>query len=359
VTDRSARLLRSGTRLAGSLVISGGALWLAARKVHADELRWALSRATWVWLLPYPAICIVLNMVRGEIWRRLLGRRVTTGQAFWAYSVGFAANNVLPFRLGEAARVVVLSMRGQLPIVEVAAAAGLERLLDMGVLALMLGLLAPSVARVPGLGGGAAFVVVLVGIALAVIVALVRFRDPARRLFERATSWLPVAQRHAAVERWNELVRGLAVLLEPRIGVPAAAGAVLVWILTVLLQWLVLRAFQPAAGAADAAFMVVAVSLAIALPAAPGFIGVYHWAGQQSLLAAFPQLYDPSVALAAATVAHAASFATGTVLGIIGLWYFGLAPSTLARALRDRTRSQADHDDRDLIEVDPIAGITN
>jgi len=70
------------------------------------------------------------------------------------------------------------------------------------------------------------------------------------------------------------------VLLKPSVGVPAAGGAVAVWILTVLLQWLVLRAFQPAAGAADAAFMVAAVSLAIALPAAPGFIGVYHWAGQ-------------------------------------------------------------------------------
>jgi uncharacterized membrane protein YbhN (UPF0104 family) len=210
--------------------------------------------------------------------------------------------------------------------------------------------------------GGAAVVVVLVVGALAVVVALVRFRDRARLVFWRATSWLPPAARQSLLERWNELVRGLAALVDPQIGVPAAAGAVLVWTLTVLLQWLVLRAFQPAAGAADAAFMVVAISLAIALPAAPGFIGVYHWAGQQSLLAAFPHLYDPSVALAAATVAHGASYVTGTALGIVGLWYFGLAPSTLARAMRDRTGYQADREDTedaDLVEAAPIVGITS
>jgi uncharacterized protein (TIRG00374 family) len=326
--------------------------------VSADDLRWALSRATFAWLLPYPLLCIALNVIRGEIWRRLLDRRVSSAQAFWAYTVGFAANNVLPFRLGEAARVLVLSARGGLPVVEVATAAGLERLLDMGVLALMLAMLAPSVGGVPGVADGAAFVVILVALALAVIVALVRFREPARRVFERATSWLPPGPRQAAVERWDDLARGLAALLNPRIGVPVAAGAVLVWTLTVVLQWLVLRAFQPEAGAADAAFMVAAVSLAIALPAAPGFIGVYHWAGQQSLVAAFPHLYDAKLALAAAIVAHAASYVTGTLLGIVGLWYFGLAPSRLAHALRNPSALTIDPEVAHIVEVDPIAGIT-
>jgi uncharacterized protein (TIRG00374 family) len=356
--NRSSTFRRSGIRLAGALAVSGTALWLATRHVRMDELRWALSQATFLWLLPYPAICIALNMLRGEIWRRLLHKRVTSSQAFWAYSVGFAANNVLPFRLGEATRVILLSIRGEIPLVEVAAAAGLERLLDMVVLALMLGVLAPSAAKMPGVTGAAALVVLLVGSALATIVAVVRFRDRARAVFERVTQWLPPAPRRAAVARWDELVRGLAALLEPGIGIPAAFGAVGVWVLTVVLQWLVLRAFQPQAGAADAAFMVVAVSLASALPAAPGFIGVYHWAGQQSLTTAFPQLYDPSVALAAATVAHAASYVTGTALGIVGLWYFGVAPSTMTRALRDGAGFRGRRDEADISKVDPLPDIT-
>ena len=322
-------------RVAGAAAVTAAAVWLAARNVHIHRVRSALGEATFVWLLPCPVICIVLNLIRGEIWRQLLGRRVTPAQAFWAYSVGFLANNVLPFRVGEAARVIVLSNRSALPIVEVAAAAGLERLLDMAVLALMLAVVGPAVAHVPGLMSGALLIVALVAAALVVIAALARFRDAPPSVLERAARRLPPAARGAIIGRWLDLARGLAVLLRPSVGIPAAAGSVVVWTLTVASQWLVLRAFQPGAAATDAAIMVAAVSLASALPAAPGFVGVYHWAGQQSLIAAFPERYDPSMALAAATVAHAVSFVTSTALGVGGLWYFGMPPSAMTNALRD------------------------
>jgi glycosyltransferase 2 family protein len=354
--DRSLR--RPGLRVGAAAAVSAVALWLASRNAHIDGLRSAMAGATFLWLLPYPIICVVLNVIRGEIWRQLLQRRVGTVEAFWAYSVGFLANNVLPFRLGEAARVVVLSTHSGRPVVEVAAAAGLERLLDLAALSLMLALVAPVVARVPGLTSAALLIVAFVGIALTIVVALTRFRNSASAKVESVTRWLPEALRQAVAERWKDLTRGLAVLLKPRIGIPAAGASIVVWILTVVLQWLVLRAFQPAATAADAAFMVAAVSLAIALPAAPGFVGVYHWAGQQALVTAFPERYDASTALAAATVAHAVSYLTSTALGLIGLWYFGLPPSAVAGVVQPVAvdLSFADAHARD---ADSPAGIAN
>jgi uncharacterized protein (TIRG00374 family) len=344
------------TRVIGAAVVSGVALWLAARNVHADGLRSALARATFLWLLPYPVVCIALNVIRGEIWRLLLRQRVSSAQAFWAYTVGFVVNNALPFRAGEAARVLVLSRRSQLPIVEVAAAAGLERLLDLAVLSLMLLALGPSVIRIPGLASGGVFVAVLVAGALGVIAMLARLREHLPAAIAAATGWLSPSARQEAVERTRDLTRGLTVLLRPAVGIPAAAGALVVWVLTVLLQWLVLRSFQPDAGVTDAAFMVAAVSLASALPAAPGFVGVYHWAGQQSLVSAFPQLYDASTALAAATVAHAVSYVTSTVLGVIGLWYFGIPPSAVGR-IRDGDRNELPPENTLGREADSPAGI--
>jgi len=328
--------LRSIGRFAVAAAISGVALWLAAHNARIDGLRSALTHADFVWLLPYPIICIVLNVIRGEIWRQLLRRRVTTAQAFWAYSVGFLANNVLPFRLGEAVRVVMLAKRCELPIVEVAAAAGLERLLDLAVLALLLAAVGPRVAHFPGLMTGAVLVVAIVGLALVAIVMLVRWRDRSLAALERATGWMSDASRQTVAAKWRDLTRGLSILLKPSVGVPVTAAAAVVWILTVVLQWLVLRSFQPQAGAVDATFMIAAVSLAIALPAAPGFVGVYHLAGQQALAVAFPQLYDANTALAAATVSHAVSYVTSTALGVIGLSYFGMPPGAITGALRDR-----------------------
>jgi len=331
-------------RLTGAAALSAAALWLAARSADLDGLRSALAHASFIWLLPYPVICIVLNVIRGEIWRQLLRRRVGTAPAFWAYCVGFLANNVLPFRLGEAARVVVLSKRSEVPVVEVAAAAGLERLLDLAILALMLAAVAPRISQVPGLTNGAALIVIIVVLAIVAIAALDRLRDRSRVVLERATEWMPAAARQVVVDRWSDLTRGLSILLKPSVGVPTAGAAAVVWILTVVLQWLVLRAFQPQAGVADATFMVAAVSLAIALPAAPGFVGVYHLAGQQALIVAFPQLYDANTALAATTVSHAVSYVTSTALGVIGLWYFGVPPRAM------RTVLDAHHQVRDRID---------
>jgi glycosyltransferase 2 family protein len=346
-----------GIRLAGAVALSAAALWLAARNAHLDDVRSAVVRANFAWLLAYPVICIGLNLLRGEIWRRLLERRVTTVQAFWAYSVGFLANNVLPFRVGEAARVVVLSARCDVPVIDVAAAAGLERLLDMAVLSLMLMMVAPVVAHVPGLASGGLVVVLLVVAAVLAVAMLARSRDRSSPVVRKATAWLPVRVRRIVVDRWTDLARSLSVLFTPSIGLPAAAASMVVWIMTVVLHWLVLRAFQPRAGFADAAFMIAAVSLATALPAVPGFVGVYHWAGQQSLVAAFPHLYDASTALAAATVAHAASYVTSTLLGVIGVWYFGVPASAVAGALRSTEVFERAKDARD--EAEPLAGATN
>ena len=327
---------RTVVRLLIAAALSVAGLALAVRNASVSGVRAAFEGASLLWLLPYPFICVVLNVLRGEIWRRLLDRRVRRTAAFWAYCVGFLANNVLPFRIGEAVRVVVLSRRTQVPIVDVAAGAALERLLDMMALALMLAVITPMLGPMPGLGGTALVVGLGVAAAISAVVAVVRFADASSAVVERATGWLPSGLRRQVVDRWRDIVRGLSVLVRPSIGFPCAAAAIVVWVLTVVLQWLVLRSFQPRAGLLDAAFMVAVVSLAIALPAGPGFVGVYHLAGQQALVSAFPNLYTPSSALAAAFAAHAVSYITSSALGVGGLWYFGMPASALARAARQR-----------------------
>jgi uncharacterized membrane protein YbhN (UPF0104 family) len=112
---------------------------------------------------------------------------------------------------------------------------------------------------------------------------------------------------------------------EPKIAVPATMGALVVWALTVVLQWTVLRAFQPSAGLLDAALLIGVVSIASAIPAAPGAIGTYQYVAQQALTLPFPALYTMSSALAIALISHAASYVYSSVLGIIGLWYFGVS----------------------------------
>lgn len=313
--------------------ISAACLWLALWGVPFNELGQALTQANYLWLIPALALTFILNLIRSEIWRILLKKRVSVIDAFWAYSTGFIFNNIFPFRLGEAARITVLATHRRLPIVEVAATAGLERLLDViSIVAILLAVLpfmtVPVEVKQGAMLFGAVAVIGFVG-----IFVMAKLGDRSEIILRYFLRPLPPHLTELIVARWQELVKGLLVLTQPSIGIPAAVGALLVWISTVAMQWSVLRAFQPLASPVEATFMVVAVSLAIAVPAAPGFIGIFQWVGQQALVVPFPNHYTLSTALAIAIVTHLLSYLLSTALGVIGLWYFGHSFAGLGRKL--------------------------
>src|SRR5262249_10299994 len=113
------------------VLLSAVCLAVAFRRADFSAVASMLGGADYHWLLWYPVLGVALNVVRSEIWRLLLRGRAGRVDAFWAYGTGFLVNNVLPLRVGEAARVGLLAARCRLPLLEVAAAAGLERALDI------------------------------------------------------------------------------------------------------------------------------------------------------------------------------------------------------------------------------------
>ena len=269
-------------------------------------------------------LATILNLLRSEIWRTLLRRRVSRTDAFWAYGTGFLVNNVLPMRMGEAARIGLLAARRHLPVVEVAAAAGLERVLDLIFVVAILAMSLPFAAGAVELRHGTMVVAVTAALGVTALALLIVLGGRVERGLARLLA--ASVPRHADVvlRRWRELMSGVSVARDPAIAAPAIAGSLAVWIITIVLQWTVLRAFQPVAGLLDAALLVGMVSIAGAIPAAPGGIGTYQWVGQQALALPFPALYSPASALAVAVVSHAVSYLYSSAIGAIGLWYFGV-----------------------------------
>jgi uncharacterized protein (TIRG00374 family) len=331
-----ARRLRIGL----GFLLGAVCLWIAFRHVSWPELAESLRAANYWWLLVYPVLATLLNIVRAEIWRALLKGRAGAVEAFWAYSVGFLANNVLPLRLGEAARVAMLSLRCDIPVVEVAAAAGLERVLDLiAVLTILVGIL-PFIAPTPDVQRAIVWTALSASTAVALLVAMIAGRRHVDRLVEHV-ALLAGTRRALVIARWHELSRALAIIANPRVAAGVISGAAAVWTMTVVLQWTVLRAFQPAARMLDAAVMIGVVSIAAAVPGAPGAIGTYQWVGQQALVGPFPMRYSAASALAIALVSHLCSYVFSSGLGAVGLWYFGVPLRELSQKLSQTFRADA------------------
>jgi uncharacterized membrane protein YbhN (UPF0104 family) len=98
-------------------------LWLALRNVPFADLGRALAQARCVWLVPADALEVLAVAARGKRWEVLLDREGILVEAFWAQGIGYLFTNILPLRVSEPARVVILPGRCRLPLVQIAATA--------------------------------------------------------------------------------------------------------------------------------------------------------------------------------------------------------------------------------------------
>jgi hypothetical protein len=332
-------------------------LWLAFRKVPMAELGSALAGGEYAWLVPLAGLELVAFVGRAVRWQALLAVPGILGDAFWAQSVGFIFTNLLPFRLGEAVRIVVLGRRARLPLLRVAASAGAERVLDVVAVLVMLFFVLPAMA-VPTavIQAGGVFALIVLAALLGTALVLV-FRRQTDRILTRLEERRPGALIRAALPRWHELVDGLAPLSRPKVVVQSALLSASIWGLYVLAYWCVLRAFRSDASVVEAAFMVIALSLAISLPSSPGFIGVFQFAGQQALVLPFGGKYDPATALAATLAAYLVWYVLTTFLGALGMWQTGETFADISRLLTAwRARSAARGASVEGIDGDHVQG---
>jgi len=120
--------------LAISVVAVVGVVWWALQQ---EPPQFPDSASEWGALAGAIALYAVATLVRGERWRFLLlaeGGRPTRADAQGLNAVGYAANNVLPARAGDAVRVFLMAPRATMSKKAVLGTLLAERLLDIAVI---------------------------------------------------------------------------------------------------------------------------------------------------------------------------------------------------------------------------------
>lgn len=302
-------------------------LWWALRDVSFAEVVHEIRNADPVLFLLAVAVATSGLAIRALRWKSLLaptGAEVPFRARYAAVSIGFAANNLLPARVGEFARAFSLGRLAGVPIGAVFASLVMERVFDgMAIVGLLFAAMAaPSFPATVEIGGVdprvAARVVAAVTGALAVFLFLLalapeRSVSVAERIAERV---LPPSMRRPLVDALHSFLGGLGILRDPRLLVVSVAWALAQWLFLALSFWLAFRAFGitqvPFAGAV---FLQSLVSLAVAVPSSPGFFGPWEAGAKLGL------------GLWGVPAGQAVSFAIGFHIGgfipvtLIGLWY--------------------------------------
>mgnify|MGYP001827547351 FL=1 len=269
-------------------------------------------------------------VVRAVRWRVLLperpdGTAVPVTRALPPLLVGYLGNAVLPARLGEPIRALLVARRETLDALAAFGATMLERLVDTTTLAL--------IAFVAAVALGAAAWVVGVGAAagiggLFVLALLVAFG--AARLVEfavRVLQRIGLGRRTERLQRWS---RSFAVGLDrgrdfKRL-LKAIVLSLIAWILDGMVFLIVAWSLGLDVSLPQAVLIGAVTVLSTAVPAAPGYVGTFELATTTTAVAlGIPE----ASALALAILAHAISVIPVAIAGAVALVLMGTRLSSL------------------------------
>jgi uncharacterized protein (TIRG00374 family) len=310
------------------VVISVALLWWTLRGESFSEI-WSVLRESNLPLFILSTIVATLMFpIRAWRWRYILEPTAGTlpyGALWRATAIGIMVNNVALARAGEVARAYVLSR--ELPKVHfVTSLASLvvDRVFDAVVILLLLLVVVslpgfPSGATVGGMGVDR-LLMLGTGIAVFAMVALIllaQFPDQLVRLWERLLGSRAPRLMQFGRSVLQSFGSGLGVLRDPRRSLIVFAWALVGWLVNGASFWIAFRAVDIDATPAAALFLQSILAMAVAIPSAPGFFGLFEAATKVAL-----GVYgiDETLAVSYAIGYHLLSFIPITV---IGFWYLG------------------------------------
>ncbi|MBI2421863.1 MAG: flippase-like domain-containing protein [Candidatus Hydrogenedentes bacterium] len=301
------------------------------------EVGHALRSVHWGWLVTSLLLVLVTFFTRVQRWSYIVrtAKPVSFRALFSATQIGFLGNFVLPGRIGEIIRAVVLSHLAGLPFTRCFAFVALDRVTDLFGLIAVMGValiffrpeadipLPPDILDVviPAdiIQVATLWTMVFVAIILAGLGLLYFFQDRFVGIMHYVLR--PLGRKIS--DKIEHFMRTFALGLHVFRSVGDMARAVgyslLTWAVGVLCYHAVLEAFGLAAHWYTSVLVMVFLAVAVSIPGAPGFVGQFHLAVVAAVLISDPGA-DTNVARAAALMAHLVNLVPVALVGVYCLY---------------------------------------
>ncbi len=294
-----------GLGLAASLA----ALYFAFRDVSFDALMAYMISINYVWILPAGAIVAVSFILRGFRWRVILmsAKPVSFPEAFHPLMIGFMMNCVLPGRVGELARPIILQKKSEVPFSTGLATVAAERVFDLLMMFFILAVVLSFISMDSGQervfgdhrlnkdtldavrnGMLKLFAVVVVGIvavtngAVRQFLARLILRTPSILFFAGSDLKGKIRRKICGrlVEMLNNFAAGFALVRNPRAMVASLALSAIIWALAAFSYFV----FSLGCPGVELTFpemtaVMIIISFFIALPSVPGYWGLWEAGG--------------------------------------------------------------------------------
>lgn len=325
------------------VLLTAGLLAIFLRDANFSRV-WEVTRHARLDLLSGALILTVAaTLVRIERWRGMLA--LIGGASFAAAGratvIGFAANALVPGRVGEILRPYLAATRAGLSPASAVGTIVLERLFDLLAIGLSVAVVlvvsAPPVPDVAVLGvvrtglltAGAATVVAGIG-----IVWLNRRPDAALHGIRRLESAASGRFGRSASGVLRRFIHGLAIVRRPGHVAWMMAASLLLWTCIAASVWVTTLAYGIEMPFSGGMLLTGLVAIGVSIPT-PAGVGGYHAAYEVGATVLYGAETDRAVAAAFAT--HFIAFGPITLLGLVLMAQEGLRMAQLAALRHDRS----------------------
>ena len=326
-------------------------LYFAFRRIPFTELLNYLLSINYVWILPTIAVILVVFGLRAFRWGYILSSEYSVGfwQAFHPLMIGFMVNCILPGRVGEVARPVVLSRYQTIPVSAGLATVVVERIFDLVVLLLLFMIISAYVQIDPDISltiGGYHVdrdalskvfkgTVQLSGFLVAglLLVCFSKPRQIIKNVVVAVPKVIPLLEESKKISIVNRVSKpiiriidniasGVGLITKPKRIVVCLLYSMAVWFFTAL-SYYVFSVGCPEISLSFNQMVVVMVIIcfAIALPSVPGYWGLWEVGGIFAML-----LFGvPEKDAAGFTLAnHVVQIIPVVIIGLVSAWISGV-----------------------------------
>jgi len=316
-------------------LISVFGLYYAFRQVNFLELWINIKNVNIILIFLAVFILVLSNVIRAWRWQILVKpiKDVSFDSAFSSIMIGYFGNSVLPFRMGEFLRAYVVADKTSLTASTALGTIVIERILDFVGLSAVI-LLIMTVYPLKSIGG-----FIIIGVIVVSLTAFIFIF-----LFGGVKSTLLVKIEKSLLLRigyFHKILLFIKNFLDGATTIRATnkLGIILLYTLIIWIMYYCSIYFATIATGIELEWfgfgvLLISTTLAISIPAAPGYVGTYHAAAVYILT----NLFDVGRvdAQAAAILLHA----IGTIpIVIIGAGYF-LNSSVNFKDVKDQGLSQ-------------------
>ncbi len=285
--------------------------------IDLSEIITALKMARYGYLVLCLLGLLIFLFLRAVRWRYLLNNGVNFATVFHIQNIGYMFTNLLPLRMGDIARAVLIGSFPPITIAQGVTTMMVERTLDILFFVILLPFTMGAADRLPDWMRSAANVSGVLAFGLIFILILAaNNRSLALNYLSKLFDRIAGVDTAKWMKQADELFTGLSKLTHPKDAVLLLLYSGLIWIPIIFAYYTGLLAVNIQPTWAMAGFVVCAAAFSVAAPSSPSQVGVFH----AGVIAALKVVGQPEAESASfAFLYHALNLIFWVMMGLIGL----------------------------------------